>query len=851
MLPVRLEIKNFLAYRDPVVLQFDGIHLACLTGPNGAGKSSLLDAITWAVWGKARGNMRADELMHLNEHEMLVQLDFAHEGAIYRVIRKRTRKGAGTTTLDLYARTGDGSWNAIGETTVRATEAKLNHMLRLDYDTFTHSAFLQQGKADSFTTLEPARRKETLAEILGVSRFEAYERAAKEQAQAAKSQIDALTAQLADIEQQLSREPELVTEARMAEEQHAAASAALAEADMLLREVEHVPQALRDERARAAKAEQTLGNSRRFLADAQRKLAEAEREVRQQEAALAQREQVEAGYQELQQARSDNQALAEKFEQFAHLRERIRDLEVEVQQRRSQVEQQISGLDARIAAAERVIREADPDAHARARDEAAQLEAAQAALRENRERLATSEADRAGLEATNKHLREKMLDMKGRKDQIEAIDGATCPLCGQPLDEAHRHRLMNDIQDEGTTLGDQFRANEAQIAALKATLKELSAARSQHEAAVTRLDGSQKQLARFEERAKRAQAAEAERDQAAAERAALAANLDAGGFAAELTAEVAALQAQRDQLGYDQSSHSDAKRRLSEYEAFEQAHQRLLNAEAALPVARRALDDSRQNLTMHEGIVANEEIALAATQAEVERLAALLEVFQQRKQAADDLRRRETSANEARVLARQALKALDDLRERRDSLTERHAYQREQRGIYDELAAAFGKNGIPAMLIETAIPEIEQDANDLLWKMTGGRMSVRITTQRERKSGDGAIETLDFLVADELGERSYDTFSGGEAFRVNFALRVALSQLLARRSGAHLRALFLDEGFGTQDEDGRARLVEAITAVQDRFDLILVITHLDDLRDSFPVHLLVTKTPQGSKVSIR
>ena len=51
MLPVRLEIKNFLAYRETVVLQFDGIHLACLTGPNGAGKSSLLDAITWAVWG--------------------------------------------------------------------------------------------------------------------------------------------------------------------------------------------------------------------------------------------------------------------------------------------------------------------------------------------------------------------------------------------------------------------------------------------------------------------------------------------------------------------------------------------------------------------------------------------------------------------------------------------------------------------------------------------------------------------------------------------------------------------------------------------------------------------------------
>ncbi len=197
-----------------------------------------------------------------------------------------------------------------------------------------------------------------------------------------------------------------------------------------------------------------------------------------------------------------------------------------------------------------------------------------------------------------------------------------------------------------------------------------------------------------------------------------------------------------------------------------------------------------------------------------------------------------------------ALNALDSLRTRHDQLSEQLTEQREQHGIYEELTAAFGKNGIPAMLIETAIPEIEDEANLLLWKMTGGRMSVRITTQREKVTG-GTIETLDFLVSDELGQRPYDTFSGGEAFRVNFALRVALSQLLARRAGAHLRALFLDEGFGTQDEEGRARLVEAITAVQERFDLILVITHIEELRDSFPVHLQVTKTETGSRVAIR
>ena len=152
-------------------------------------------------------------------------------------------------------------------------------------------------------------------------------------------------------------------------------------------------------------------------------------------------------------------------------------------------------------------------------------------------------------------------------------------------------------------------------------------------------------------------------------------------------------------------------------------------------------------------------------------------------------------------------------------------------------------------IIEAAIPELEESANHLLMRMSGGRMNVRLDTQREKKTG-GTAETLDILIGDELGTRSYELYSGGEAFRVNFALRVALSQMLARRAGAQLRTLFLDEGFGTQDENGRQRLVEAITAVQDHFDLLLVITHIDDLRDAFPVQITVTKTPDGSRVAV-
>jgi len=89
-------------------------------------------------------------------------------------------------------------------------------------------------------------------------------------------------------------------------------------------------------------------------------------------------------------------------------------------------------------------------------------------------------------------------------------------------------------------------------------------------------------------------------------------------------------------------------------------------------------------------------------------------------------------------------------------------------------------------------------------------------------------------------------YSGGEAFRIDFAIRIALSRMMARRAGAQLRSLFMDEGFGTQDARGREHLVAAINSIQDDFDLILVITHIDELKEAFPARIEVTKTSKGS-----
>ncbi len=166
-----------------------------------------------------------------------------------------------------------------------------------------------------------------------------------------------------------------------------------------------------------------------------------------------------------------------------------------------------------------------------------------------------------------------------------------------------------------------------------------------------------------------------------------------------------------------------------------------------------------------------------------------------------------------------------------------------QHQVYKHLSAAFGRNGIPSLIIEEALPEIQSRTNDLLQRLTDGRMSISLVSQRERRDGSAA-ETLDIHIQDETGaSRFYETFSGGEAFRVNFALRIALSQLLAERNGVRIRTLFIDEGFGTQDLQGVENLIQAIDHIREDFDKIIVITHMDQLKEAFPVRIEVVKDP--------
>ena len=351
------------------------------------------------------------------------------------------------------------------------------------------------------------------------------------------------------------------------------------------------------------------------------------------------------------------------------------------------------------------------------------------------------------------------------------------------------------------------------------------------------------ELRALDQTAEHVRGAKAGRDKKEAELAALRDRLHAG-VGRPTREKIGALEAQVASVGYDAALHesvgrdldrlSDAPRRLS---ALLEARRR--RAEWAERAA--ALADERRQIAAEAEAKRTAVDALAGRRAE--RAGAEAERAAAAARREDAARRLADGRTRRGALAERLDRAARD-RERLGATRKELREAKKERALYGHLKRAFGKNGIPSLIIEETLPEIEERANGLLDRLSGGRTRVALETLKDKKTGGGTKETLDIKITDSQAvARSYETFSGGEAFRVNFALRIALSQMLAERAGTQIRTLVIDEGFGTQDAEGLQSLIGAIQAIQDDFDTILVITHLDEIKAAFPVRIEVRKEP--------
>ena len=691
MIPIHLRISGFLSYRDPAEVDFTTFDLACISGQNGAGKSSLLDAITWSLFGEARAKDK-DSLVNLQSKTAEVTFTFGYEENVYRVIRALPR--GKTTTLEFQildngrqATDDNKTWRPLTERTTRETQARIEQTLRLDYETFINAAFFLQGKADQFTQQNASKRKDVLSNILGLEMWETYKVRTAEKRKALEDEVKSMDGRIAEINAELAEE-----EPRK----------------QRLKELESELKRLSTARKTQ---EQALENLRKAAASLDQQIAAEKAKLEEERRGLKEQEQAVSG---------QRLAIGEMNTQVESAKKSLAQVEEKVT-KRNELEENRSAA---------------------------------------REQYGQSKAE-------NELLKAQMDELKERIDRLSAAEGATCPLCGQPLSEHHRKSTLKQLQDEGKEKGDHFRVN-------KSNMDEIAKRITDYESQIAKM-GS------------------AEREQ-----------LTLSNTVTQLTERIETI------------SNS-----IKNWETTD--IKRLKEVETTLASEKYAIETQKTSVNLVEA-----------------------------ERALFDMQEQENRLNQEVGAARQKVSVLDGLRARKTELGSAREACALQVARHKSLERAFGKDGVPALLIEQALPQIESKANELLDRLSDGQMSIRFVTQAEYKDKkrEDLKETLSIQISDAAGVRDYEMYSGGEAFRVNFAIRLALSEVLAQRKGARLQTLVIDEGFGSQDTQGRQRLIEAINLVKHDFAKILVITHLDELKDAFPTRIEVEKTERGSTVRV-
>ncbi|MCH2671367.1 MAG: SMC family ATPase [Dehalococcoidia bacterium] len=836
-------------------MNFNGVHVACICGSNGHGKSALLDSITWALWGKARGKVQ-DEMISYGADECRVELDFSSRDENYRVIRSHGRGGrrrrGGASDLQLMILDGDAARPITGDM-IRETQARIDQTVGMDYDTFINSAFLVQGRADEFTNKTPTERKAVLSKILGLETYDKLQIRAREGNSWAENTVKISEGNVDRLRRELDQLVAPTAELKTVE-------TTLFNANKDLEEQKVKTSALRDQvtelRRQQAGLEESSGRMVMLAKEAEQ--FESAHKVSQQqvvafEKLISQASTIREGSAQLTAARNAFARLEEAGQTFDEL-ERLRvSTAARIDLKRTQLEGQIqqistdieSRLNPKIQELEQIqtnqilLQEQGPEFDERA-----------TVLARERENLQGISIQIGQLQSALERSVSEGKDLAAKKELLEGANGQDpiCPLCRTPLREDGCVRLVETFETDIESKREEYRTISARVKILQGEASELENRLPQQELALNQAQTNwQVELQQLEQQLKDSQQARLELEEATPRLKTMRITLADNSFAAEDSAQLKRLEEQIKELDYDPATRQQMFRESQNLEAFAQQEQLLEQAEAGLPGAKDAVEQNSALAARRREELTEMETQAAKTKGALARLTTLEAEFTQEEQLEREIGVRVQQSIDRQGYLRGQVERQESLADELRSETARLNALQDEQSIYQELAVAFGRQGVQAMLIETVVPRLEDETNLLLGRMTDNRMNVKLETQRDRASGNGdPRETLDIIVSDELGPRGYEMFSGGEAFRVNLAMRIALSKVLAQRTGAPLPTLFIDEGFGTQDAIGRERILDVISAIGNDFEKVLVITHLDDLKEAFPVSIEVLKDVNGS-----
>ena len=779
-----LRLQNFRQHADTRITFERG--LTGIIGPNGSGKSTLLEAIAWSLYGTPAARGTRDSIRFSRaapRASVKVELEFELAGHRYRVLR-------GLTNAEVYL---DGNDVPIANT-ITGTSELLQRRLGMTRSEFFHTYFTGQKELDVMATLGAAERARFLSRVLGYDRISGAQEVARERRRAIVAETNGLKQGMPDADAIWRGVAD--AEARLAVARTRATEAESARVTSAVRLHDVAPQWV-DAQAQRDRMQQLMAELRVAESEAMGFARDVERLERELEAvAIAHRELA---------------PLRDAIVPLPSLRTELASLE------------QLAAADARRQALmERVRTIAEDDA--KQADRAARLESAPALERETLAQVTTLRGSLTEVERTLDAertawakdsqeaetrldgLRRQYAELSEQRDTLEGLgEESPCPTCGRPLGASYRG-VLDLLTEQLETVridGNYYRQRVEQLVAVPAPIDAIDERRRT----------MQSELSAAERRLQRIHTAMAEAAQIAEARAELTARLT------QATSQLAELP-----VGYDAQRHRtlrDEVVRLQELETKAARVGGMVEREettraekgrvtALCETARTKvveLERQRSELGMDEA--AYQRVREAHDRASAESRRAELEAVS----AAGDAERARTALDNAE----QGRRELARLQETLDTLEA-------EKQLHDELDRAL--TDLRTDLNFQLRPELAEIASGFLDGLTDGRYAALEFDEDYRV----------LVMEDGLPK---PVISGGEEDLCNLVLRLAISQMIAERAGQAFSLLILDEVFGSLDETRRANVVELLRHLHDRFEQVIVITHIEQVRDGLDRVLLV------------
>lgn len=892
MIPQILHIKNFLSYGpETQIIDFKPYNLISLSGKNGHGKSALLDAITWAIWGQARksaGQTKPDAgLMHLGQKHMMVILEFDVNGTIYRVRREFLHtQSKSFATLDFGIQGSDGKLLSLTDKTIKDTQDKIEKMIGITYESFTNSTFLRQGQSNEFSKKSPKERKDVLAQILQLQQFDTQKKIAlfharqqqisyqtklqiQQRIQQELQDLIDLTAQYDQVLQTISTQTTTIFDKQQQQIKY--------QQELLILEKKQHEKALLEQQCKDllsqhTELQQTINKHKQTQTIATDLPPKAS--LLEQELLLTQ---------QLQQYHKNQQERLQLKEEYLAIKEKIQTIQRKIDQESeqkiqtidltiTQYEETVKQLKKQIQQTNQIIKQIQQDLDTTENNnkllilELQQNEQITTKYEEQKILVEQTRQEYQQICAQGNYTKQYLCKITNDQQRLHSANQDNCLQCEQTIDHQQKVIILSKLTQEQQEL-------ESTLAQLKKDAYTIKDSLTQHQSELTQHQKIYEHCLQLQARLQ--QAEQYYQTQYQQQQTHQETKNKQQEEASRITEQIDKLHAQKKGFQQEQSQqaqNAEIVQYTQQLQNIEQIAQKLIFNQQDYQHKEQALQTIRQQLEQYNNqhqIVENQTIIEQLTKQQHEIVIKITQLQEQTKNYQTVLQQQQNLQQQESIIT-QDIKLLEkthqELLIQKGSLEQKQLQKKElekellrlssdlkslhqEMQDYQEIAKALGKDGIQALLIEQAIPEIEHETNQILSRLTNNQTQIFIESLRDLKKG-GSKETLDIKIADPFGLRDYELFSGGEAFRIDFALRIGISKLLARRAGTTLQTIFIDEGFGSQDEEGLNLIMDNIHKIQDEFAKIIIVSHLPEMKEHFPVQFVVEKKRSGSTISI-